>query len=614
MKANPAQEKVINNIYGQCIVIACPGSGKTTTLLRRINHMIQEGINPESILMITFTKAAAKEMGDRYASQYQEDSGVTFCTIHALCLAVLKKFELFDLQNLLSNNRDLVMEVIKAHPDSSFIGNLNVFTNDVLNDISVFKNSNMPIQDYIPRCCKDAKLFEEIYERYEREKEGRGVIDYDDLLIRAYKLISTDRDVLDFLRDKYEFIHVDEYQDTNSIQKEFVYAIAGLNGNVTVVGDDDQSIYAFRGARPEVMQDFLKHYPDATEIYMSTNYRSDKSIISAASELVTHNKMRFVKDIQASSRKKGKVEVSCLPTASDEATKIGSDILSFINKGESPDGMAVLYRTNSQSAKIMDVLAKYNIPFYSNEPIPNRYEDEMFYDILAYYKMAKGIGNQNAFIRTITKPNRYFYNYQSMRFDDSMQEMQRKAYDINLESWKNEQTKKNIEKYHKMMPLLRILKPLQFMDAVYKKAGYREYLMSYAEYRNIPFMELDEKWEQYKEDLKRHSISSIEEWEKYAANYTRILDEKQKEKTGVCLSTMHKSKGLEWDKVFITGCVEGICPYEKAKKTEEIEEERRLFYVAMTRAKHELRLYAHNNSSSKKPVRLSRFLLESGLR
>lgn len=264
MLKNEAQEQAIHNIYGQTIIIACPGSGKTTTLLRRIDYMISQGIDPASILMITFTKAAATEMKNRFEQQYIKNSGVTFSTIHSLCLSVVKKFGGFSLNNILSDPAGILMDIVVK--DYS-INDKRKFITDIINDISMVKNNQIDIKKYEPKCCDDRDKFIKIYNAYETVKQEEGKLDFDDILIWAYKILSEEPDTLDWLRDRYAFIHVDEYQDTNYIQRDIIYLIAGPEGNLTVVGDDDQSIYAFRGAKPEIMLNFKKDYPEAKEIY-----------------------------------------------------------------------------------------------------------------------------------------------------------------------------------------------------------------------------------------------------------------------------------------------------------------------------------------------------------
>ena len=345
MKKNLAQEEVIDNIYGQMIVIACPGSGKTTTLLRRIHHMVEdEFINPSEILMITFTNAAASEMKTRYEKNYGENPGITFCTIHALCLKFLEMFDGFNRNNLLTNQIDFFEEEVNQLSD---IDDKSKFIVELFTDISVVKNNSINPYNYKPKCCEDVKLFAELYEKYESKKKEEELFDFDDLLIRTYELINEEKDTLDWLRDTYGYIHVDEYQDTNFIQRDIIYAIAGENGNLTVVGDDDQSIYAFRGAKPEIMLSFKNKYPDAIEVYMDTNYRSDKEVIKYAKELIEHNKTRFKKDIKASSEQDGTVVYKTFDGKKNEIDGIVNEIKGLIDSGENPSNIAILYRTNS---------------------------------------------------------------------------------------------------------------------------------------------------------------------------------------------------------------------------------------------------------------------------
>lgn len=209
MQKNEAQERVISNIDGQMIVIACPGSGKTTTILRRIHHMVDEkGIDPAKILMITFTKAAADEMKSRYNKVYGPANGITFCTIHALCLALLKKFEEFSNESVLSNPGDILFDIIHNSRD---INDKAKFVQDGLMDISRLKNSYTPLSQFRPTCCNAKEVFEQIYKAYEEKKNALGQIDFDDMLLRALDLLATEPDVLSWLQKKYQYIHVDEY-------------------------------------------------------------------------------------------------------------------------------------------------------------------------------------------------------------------------------------------------------------------------------------------------------------------------------------------------------------------------------------------------------------------
>lgn len=622
LKNNPAQEEAINSLYGQFVIIACPGSGKTTTILRRIHHILENGEveKPSEIVMLTFTKAAADEMKERYVSMYGSNPGVVFCTIHSFCVALLKKFKGLNPDNIISNNYNMLLEIILNSNQVDKISDVKTFVKAVQMDITVVKNNNLDVNEYEPKCCEDKEYFLSIFNAYETHKDDFGWYDFDDILIMAYDLLKTDEEVYEFARRQYGYIHVDEYQDTNPIQRDIIYEIAGQNGFLTVVGDDDQSIYAFRGARPEIMQDFSKHYTTAKTIYMSTNYRSDKKIIDVASKLIKKNSVRFDKDIMASSEEEGSVSVKSAGTKKDELLLIAGDILSLHNKSKVEyDDIAVLYRNNAQAEALANVLWQLNIPFYSNEDdITNRYNHPIFYDMLSYNVMAHKENYSpeecaKAFYNTIRHPNRFYGNGNDLKYTDSIEEMKKKVYNPNLESWKNENSMDNVESYHRLIKSLKFLPLARVLDTIYTVGGYREYLQYMAEYNNVPFEELEEKWQMYKNDIERNNIKTFEEWENYGKKVTYMLETTKIEKKGVCLSTMHKSKGCEWDNVLIMDCVEKVCPFYKATLTSEIEEERRLFYVAMTRAKHTLNMYYYKPSRQKPGVKPSRFLSEAGL-
>lgn len=610
MQKNLAQEAVINNVYGQTIVIACPGSGKTTTLLRRIHHMVEdEGINPSEILMITFTKAAAKEMGQRYSEKFGGNPGITFCTIHSLCFALLRKFKLYTYDNILSDADEIIFDIIKNYKN---INDKSRFVSDILMDISVFKNNREDTGSFEPQCCDNKELFYSVFSKYEKIKKDQEKIDFDDILLETYEMLKESKDILDWIKDKYGYIHVDEYQDTNFLQRDIIYLIAGPNGNLTVVGDDDQSIYAFRGAKPEVMLNFKKDYPDAKDIYMSTNYRSDKKIIDAAATLVEKNIARYPKDIIAASSNEGETMYLQFNNKKMEMLCLGKKINKLIATGISPDDIAVLYRTNSQAGSVADILLDCNIPFQCNEGIESKYKHWIFKDIISYMKMAKGEGSQSDFIRTITHPNRYFGDLNINKIEFNKQSFFNALYNPNNEEWKNKKLQKNLNTYFNLLDYLSVLSPLKFLDVLYTTGGYEQYLYDYVEYRNLNENEIIGIWESYKNDLERKNIETFDEWIKYANTYNLLIEQKKNDISGVCLSTMHKSKGLEWNYVFIIDCIDGICPFSKAKSIEDVEEERRLFYVAMTRAKNKLFLYSYKNAGNKS-VDESPFIMESGM-
>lgn len=609
MEYNSAQEQIMKQIDGQILVVACPGSGKTTTLLRRIHYMVTEKhIDSSHILMITFTKAAAKEMKSRYEKMFGK-SNVTFCTIHALCFALLRKFKNLTKDNILSDPFEIIFQLIMRNRS---INDKQKFVQDCLNDISNVKNNGEDRNGFVPRCTEDAALFWSIYAQYEEKKHDAGLVDFDDILFNAYDLMRTDPDVLAWMREKYTYIHVDEYQDTNCIQRDFVYLLAGEDGNLVVVGDDDQSIYAFRGARPEIMLHFKKDYPNAKEVYMTTNYRSDLEVIKHTSKLIDKNKSRFKKEIIAHSKETG---IVCHVPALDQKAEIrmvSQKIKSLTASGEDTNSIAVLYRTNAQATYIRDELRALQIDFYSTETIPSIYSHWIFQDIVAYFHMATGNASYFEFSRTITHPNRYFYGLKKEDVEEkdvTANKLYNQLVDTNAAEWKKEKLLLSLCDYLAVLKMFRVYPPEKAMAILHKLGGFEKYMADYASYRNINSSELSRVWDTILEDIRAHNLDSFEKLEKYSARKKIEAQNDRKRNTGVCLSTMHKAKGLEWKHVFVIDCVDGVTPYHKDGESTDIEEERRLFYVAMTRAKSNLYLYSYQKENDRR-VAPSQFLVE----
>lgn len=343
---NEEQQKAIETIKGQLILVACPGSGKTTTLLGRIHEMIQQGVPAENILMVTFTTAAAGEMKQRFWKKYAEDGMVTFCTIHSFCLATLKKFAHFDAECVLATGDiyEFFFQQLVRHKE---IVDKVEYIKALLLDIAVCKNSMCPLAQFEPN-CGEKELFDELFKAYENWKDALGKIDYDDMLLKAYELMKNDKTCLEWLQERYQYIQIDEFQDTNYLQRDILYLLAGENGNIAVVGDDDQSIYGFRGAKPEIMLKFSEHYPNAVSLHLSTNYRSDRKIIECASNLIHHNKERFDKEFLASHEEEGIVHHQTYNDIDAEQRGLVKMILEKKMSMEEYRNTSILYRTNKE--------------------------------------------------------------------------------------------------------------------------------------------------------------------------------------------------------------------------------------------------------------------------
>ena len=589
------QMKAINIKGKNTLVVAAPGSGKTTTLLARIHRMIEIGIDPNTILMVTFTKAAADEMKKRFAKQYG-DSPVTFCTIHSFCLAVLRKFCNMSKDCIVDPGevRQFFYEQLFRHKE---IADKERYLKDLLLDISRLKNSQCDLRYFKPN-CGDKELFSKLYGAYEDWKTLNEQLDFDDILLEAFHVMSTDPNCLEWLKNRYRYLQIDEYQDTNFLQRDILYLLAGDNGNIAVVGDDDQSIYGFRGATPEIMLDFPKTYPNAVQIDLSTNYRSDTDIIKYAGNLIQHNKKRFSKEFLTSHSEKGQVLNLTSPDKDAEIKKLLEMIKTDRKNGLDLSNIAILYRTNQEAIEVSDSFMKEKIPFQSTEPIKDKYDHWIFRDILSYYRLSIGTAQRYDLSRIINHPNRYLYDPKYLKTDGSKKQMMRVAYSLAMEPWKRNQTFSDIEDMFYLIEKMKE-KPIVALKFLGSFGRYPSFLKDYAKYREMDPSELTSYWDSYIKDAEQ--FETWEEWLAYIEQHKQILKAQLKKKEGVMLSTLHRSKGLEWDKVYIINCVDGTIPFKKAETKEQIEEERRLFYVGCTRAKHDLVLLNYKNGSGISP-------------
>lgn len=592
MLENKAQEEAIHTVNKQVLVIACPGSGKTTTLLRRIHYMVTEaGISAAQILMITFTKAAADEMNKRYVSMYGDNPGVTFATIHSLCFSIVKKYGKKNVSVLSDIEIYNYFNYRVKYLDQ--INDKDNFVADVILDISVMKNNMISLSDYEPACTDNKELFASLYTGYEKYKEKESKVDFDDMLVMAKDILDNEPEVLLYLKNRYSYIQVDEYQDTNYIQRDIIYKLAGKEGNLAVVGDDDQSIYMFRGARPEIMLNFSKDYPECKVIHMSTNYRSLKEIIKTADHVVKHNSQRFAKDFYGAREEKGKVFFRNYLNNTSQLGGVLHKVRELLDQGVKPEQIAILYRTNKESMPFAEYFMREKIPFQCNERLKSKYHHWIFQDIQAYWKLSRGKKDKISFQRILNHPNRYFYGKAFHSVDPNLSSLKQAVWE--QKGGVHWQLQKGLENAETLFQHFKILntfsKPEVFMNYLYKATGYNDYLKEYAKLRKLDVKELTVVWNNLLDEAKLYG--SWDAWGRYIVAYNRQLQQANKSKDGITLSTMHRAKGLEWDYVFIINCVDGTIPHSNAMTPEEIEEERRLFYVAMTRAKDFLYLSAY---------------------
>ncbi len=594
MVENKEQQEVINTIDGQLLVIAGPGSGKTTTMINRIGHMVNDcHIPPQSILMVTFTKAAADEMKARYRKFFGDEKGITFSTIHSLCWRILRYYLKYDKNQVFQEYeaRAFFFDAIKR--DYS-INDRESFVTNLLTQITSIKNNLIKPEDYEPFEISKEK-FISLYKAYEEHKKALHKVDFDDMQIVAMRYLLKNKEVLAYLQSVWKYIIVDEYQDINIVQRNICYMLAGRNGHLTVVGDDDQSIYHFRGANPQLILNFTNDYPDAKTFYLNTNYRSLPEIVKMSQNLIRYNDNRFEKDLKAfRNESNGIVSYHSYTDKELQYSNLIGSLAVDSQKGIKADEIAILYRTNQQSERIADILLRTNLPFYSNDTFKSKYEHWIYKDIWAYHRLAIGEPDKGDIFQVINHPNRYLPKECAYCGLDE-EAMIKASLKGKTEDWQIDSAILNVQRFFTLLRTIAAAPtPWQAMDAM-KGYNYLEYLEDY-EYEDAS--DLKDIWNQLYSEAKNYS--SWDKWEASALQYEAAMQAALKSKKGICLSTMHKSKGLEWKKVYIIDAVKGLHPFAKASTPEQLEEERRLFYVGATRAKDELVILTYERSGGKK--------------
>ncbi len=603
---NKEQEEAITHKEGPLMVLAGPGSGKTLVITYRVKWLIENaGVHPSNILVITFTRAAAEEMRKRFfAFDGMENAPVTFGTFHSIFFMILRYAYRYTAENII--REDVKRRYIKEMTENMEleIEDEKEFLSGIINEISYVKGEMMSLSYYHSSNCSD-ELFAQIYEGYERRLREENLIDFDDMLVFCYELLKERKDILAMWQQKFQYILIDEFQDINKVQYEIVRMLAGKGDHLFIVGDDDQSIYRFRGARPEIMLGFEKDYPDAKKVILNTNYRCSAEIVDSAEHLISHNTKRFPKNMQAARGKKVPITFRYLKDAGEECTDILKGIRFYHKKGIPLEDMAVIFRTNTQPRLLVGRLMEYNIPFQMRDVIPNIFDHWIARNILTYIKIAMGNKDRKLFLQIMNRPKRYISR--SMLTDPQV-DLKKLKQETFGKKWLYEK----IDKLEMDLCLLRKMEPYAAIQYIRNGIGYEDYMNEYAQFRRMNPDDLEEVLNQIQESAKEYH--SFEEWFSYIDSYGEELEKqmeagRQQQKSGVTLTTMHSSKGLEYEVVFVMDINEGTTPHKKAVKDADLEEERRLFYVAVTRAKTYLFLYSLKELYQK-DAQISRYIGE----
>lgn len=602
MQFNEAQIQAIQHNKGPCMVIAGPGSGKTTVLTHRVRYLIDRcGVKPSDILVITFTKAAAEQMKLKFKGLSEgRSSAVTFGTFHAVFFTILKTAYNYSARCIITPQvqhefvKDQMCRLELEYDDEKEA------VAGVLSEISRVKGEAVNIDEY-DSMCVPPQSFRIIYMAYDDMLVRKHLIDFDDMIVLCRELLMQREDYRRAWQNKYKYILIDEFQDINKAQFDVVRILADRYRNLFVVGDDDQSIYGFRGSAPQIMLDFNKYYSDAVRIDMCINYRSTGNIVLASRAVAEENEHRYYKDITTYNTQGDTVSVYEFNSLNDEKAFAASEIRRLIDSGIAADDIAVLSRTNVIGNMYMSRLESDGIPCCDYSAVQDAYEHWISKDILTYIRIALGSRERIDFLRIINKPLRYITrSYITQPADIN-------ALKRCCEG--NEQMSKQVEKLVSDISMIRSMSPFAAVNYIRKGVGYDEYIRNYIYEHKADKEELYNVLDELAHRASRYM--SLSQWLDGIAEYLKQCNTQRRNSTmeGVHMLTMHGSKGLEYKIVMVMDVCEGIIPYNKAVLDEQIEEERRLFYVAMTRAKEKLYLLYPKQRYNKDTTR-SRFIEE----
>lgn len=612
-KLNENQLKAVNHLDGPCMVLAGPGSGKTRVITYRIaNMVVNKNIKPTSILAISFTKASSIEMKNRALSLSNDFrmNKVTYGTFHSVFFRILRYFENYNIESILD-------EKTKRIGLKNILKGLNIENADddetigqVINEISYVKNELMDKRDFKSEVLTNDE-FIKVYNFYEEYKQQMNKIDFDDMLIKTYELLKNNKAALDRVRSVYRYILVDEFQDINKVQFEALKLIANPSNNIFVVGDEDQSIYGFRGSRPDFLLEFEEYFSNTKKVLLDINYRSKGEIINIANRLIEKNTNRYEKVIKCGQGNGAKVNYISPEDSEEEAVYIAKDIKNKVQEDYTEyTDFAVIYRTNIQSRALVDVFMDMRIPFVVKDSIVTIYDHWAAQDILAYLRIGVNPNSNKDWIRIINKPFRYISK-------DNLNLIKDEPDFINSLINKCDLHPKQVKTINDLdidISYVKGLNPKNAISYIRTTLDYDRYILDYCANRKIKTNGLIEILNELES-----SATNFKTIQGYLEHIERVKSEivdnkNNKETDGVIFTTMHSAKGLEFKNVYIIGANEGTIPHEKSyeiddeeKKNDQIEEERRLMYVAITRAEENICISSPINKYGKR-VSKSRFV------
>jgi DNA helicase-2/ATP-dependent DNA helicase PcrA len=596
---NSNQRDAVIHTEGPLLVLAGAGSGKTRVITHRIVHIVHQGTAPYNILAVTFTNKAAKEMRERVEALIRKyppseraaiDSLPVVTTFHALGVRILREFhEFLGLpRHFTIYDRADTLRAVKAAVEKAGYNPKEYEPKKILSKISRNKGDAISMADFKQSASSfPDKVTAVVWEHYESILKAEHALDFDDLLIKTLHLIQNNPLVKQKLQERFKYIHVDEYQDTNAVQFSIAKLLAGEKKNICVVGDIDQNIYSWRGADIKNVLQFEKEFVGAATILLAENYRSTKTIIAASNEVIQKNKNRIEKDVFTSNDEGDKITLYAAMSGQDEAEYITLTAKSLIEAGTNPSDIAVLYRTNFQSRALEEAFLNYQVSY---QLLGTKfYERKEIKDVLSYLRLALNPGSNADLVRVINEPARGIGKVTMLKVVEGKRSDLKGATLEKVERF--DQMMMDIADEARTKPLSETLKFIikrTGIETELKKNGTEEDLS-----RLENLQELVSLGKRYDEMSPEAAVEALIETAALQSDQDELKD--KEEHDAVRLMTVHSAKGLEFDYVFISGLEEGLFPHERLDDTGiDHEEERRLFYVAITRAAKKLYLtYAH---------------------
>jgi len=608
LNLNHNQQQAAQHQNGPMMVLAGPGSGKTAVITARAVGLIRDhNIEPRRILVITYSKAAATEMQRRFL-QLSGESGASpiFGTFHSVFFRILRGHKNYDLEQILGEGERRV--AIRGFLKELGYDLEDEFLSAVLGEMSLVKNELHNL-DHYHSVAVGAADFRRLCNMYEAFKTEKNKIDFDDMLTMTYSMLKSEPVQLARWRQAYPYIMIDEFQDINRVQYETVKLLASPANNLFIVGDDDQSIYKFRGSRPEFLLHFPKDYPGAASVTLDTNYRSTNQIIGYANKIIAKNQLRYDKIIIGTGQEGPKPLLLTSEDQNQEAAKIAERIRTMWKKGADLDSIAIIYRLNLQGRAFADAFMNSNIPYRNRDEMPVIYDHWIAADFFAYLRLALKLyrkqktGYDKDAEGIINKP----YRFISKAF---MQGMKQSDSDL-FQAYHRDPTlhaasKTRIEELKADLVSIAKRETSAAIKYIRQVVGYNDHILDHSAYRKLNPAGLIEIADELQEAAK--AFPNPEAFMAHGRAQVAAAKAPQAKRGPSCtLTTFHSAKGLEFDRVFIAGAVEDVIPYVRSKTEADIEEERRLFYVGVTRARHELYISTIKTRYEKK-VEPSRFL------